>query len=153
MARAECSLPPSTVHSPLSPSTASPTDPVDSPFSPALPTVPLSPPPTVPPSAPPPTLSETSDRHAGPTVPIPESPIDIFNQRISCRGYIVDESNRYAQQVMGQERFDKWTKITLPELQAYMRFMVINKLPCIEEYWRRDPSVHYAPIADRITRE
>ena len=69
---------------------------------------------------------------------------------------IVQESNRYAEQVMGQERYSQWTKITLPELRAYMGFCIlmgINKLPCIEDYWRRDPSLHYAPIADRITRE
>ena len=68
----------------------------------------------------------------------------------------MDESNRYALQVMGQERFDKWTQITLPELRAYMGFCIlmgINRLPCIEDYWRRDPALHYAPIADRITRD
>ena len=31
--------------------------------------------------------------------------------------------------------------------------MGINKLSCIEDYWRRDPSLHYSPIADRITRD
>ena len=57
---------------------------------------------------------------------------------------------------MGQEWFDKWTQITLPELRAYMGFCIlmgINKLTHIEDYWRRDPSLHYSPIADRITRD
>ena len=31
--------------------------------------------------------------------------------------------------------------------------MGINKLSCIEDCWRRDPSLHYSPIADRITRD
>ena len=36
-----------------------------------------------------------------------------------------------------------------------MRFCTLMgiKLPCIEDYWRRDPSLDYSPIADRITRD
>ena len=133
----------------------------------------LSPPPfslSTPPSAPP-TVSPTSwsttlnrvtikpfTSPVGPTVPIPESPVEIFNLFFTddILQTIVDESNRYAQQVMGQEKFDKWTKIALPELRAYMGFCIlmgINKLPCIEDYWKRDPHLHYSPIADRITRD
>ena len=61
---------------------------------------------------------------------------------------IVDKSNCYAQQVMGRERFDKSTQITLPELRAYIRFSIlmgINKCPCIEDYWRRDPILFITP--------
>lgn len=93
----------------------------------------------------------------GSTVQIPDSPIDIFNIFFTedfLQG-IVEESNRYARQVLGQELFDKWTEITLSELRAYMGFCIligINKLPSIEAYLRRDPSLHYSPIAHRRDR-
>ena len=31
--------------------------------------------------------------------------------------------------------------------------MSINSLPSLKDYWKRDPTFHYAPIADRITRD
>ena len=94
----------------------------------------------------------------GPTIPIPESPIGIFKLFFTedVLQAIVDESNRYAKQVIRQERFDQWTKITLPELRAYVGFCIlmgINKLPCIEDYWRCDPALHNSALAERITRD
>ena len=67
---------------------------------------------------------------------------------------IVEESNRYANQVMGDEKFNKWTKVMVEELEAFLGFhilMGIIHLPAVDDYWRRDPLLHYAPIADRIT--
>ena len=69
---------------------------------------------------------------------------------------IVEESNRYANQVMGDEKFNKWTKVTVEELEAFLGFhilMDIIHLPAVDDYWRGDPLLHYAPIADRITRD
>ena len=151
-------LSPSTHAAPLSPSIHTVTPPsTHTVTAPAPPTVPLTVPPTWSHTLTPVTIQPFTSP-VGPTVPIPESPMDIFSLCFTehfLQG-IVGESNRYAQQVMGQERFYRWTKITLPELRAYMGFcnlMGINKLPCIEDYWRRDPSLHYSPIADRITRD
>ena len=52
--------------------------------------------------------------------------------------------------------FSKWNRITVDELKAFLGFhilMAMNHLPSLDDYWRRDPLLHYAPIADRITRD
>ena len=57
---------------------------------------------------------------------------------------------------MGDEKFSKWTQITVEELRAFLGFAIlmgINILPSIKDYWKRDPLFHYSPIADRITRD
>ena len=48
----------------------------------------------------------------GPTVDIPESPLDVFDLFFSddIMSEIVQETNRYAQQVMGEERYREWKK-------------------------------------------
>ena len=69
---------------------------------------------------------------------------------------IVDQSNTYAKQVLGDEEFRKWRRVTIEELKAFLEFyilMVINHLPSVDDYWRRDPLLCYAAIADRITRD
>ena len=47
----------------------------------------------------------------------------------------------------------EWEKITVEELRAYFGFMSLVPLPAIDDYWHRDPLVHYSPIADRIPRK
>ena len=50
---------------------------------------------------------------------------------------IVEESNRYAAECMGPEKYDKLTKITVEELYAYMGFMLlmgIVHLPSMHDY-------------------
>ena len=45
---------------------------------------------------------------------------------------------------------------SVEELKAYFGFMVlmgINQLPEIRDYWTKDPSLHYSPIADRIAHD
>ena len=57
---------------------------------------------------------------------------------------------------MGDEEFTKWRSVTVPELKAFLGFhilMGINHLPSLDDYWRRDPLLHYAPIAGRITHD
>ena len=69
---------------------------------------------------------------------------------------IVNESNRYAKQMMGDDKYQEWTPMTVPELKAYFGFCIlmgITKLPAIDNYWKKDPLLHYDPIASRITRE
>ena len=94
----------------------------------------------------------------GPTVPISASPLEVLELFFSAdlMEKIVEESNRYANQVMGDEKFNKWTKVTVEELDAFLGFhilMDIIHLPAVDDYWRGDPLLHYAPIADRITRD
>lgn len=69
---------------------------------------------------------------------------------------IVEESNRYAKQVMGEEKYQSWTPITVPELEAYFGFnilMGVVKLPSLDDYWKKDPLLHYHPIASKISRD
>ena len=69
---------------------------------------------------------------------------------------IVNESNRYAEQMMESEKYQQWTPITVPELKAYFGFcmlMGITRLPSIDDYWKKDPLLHYSPIASRISRD
>ena len=55
---------------------------------------------------------------------------------------IVEESNRYAAQVMGEERFREWRKITKEEVKAFFGFSIlmgIDYLPSVDDYWSKDP--------------
>ena len=57
---------------------------------------------------------------------------------------------------MSDEAYSRWTLITERELKAYFGFCIlmgISQLPEIEDYWSKDPLLHYSPIASRITRE
>ena len=57
---------------------------------------------------------------------------------------------------MGDVKYLLWNKITVQELKAFLGFRIlmgINSLPALKDYWKRDPAFHYAPIADRITRD
>ena len=56
---------------------------------------------------------------------------------------------------MGDECYTQWKKITLDELRAFFGFTIlmgIAHLPSMDDYWTKDPFLHYAPIADRMPR-
>ena len=68
---------------------------------------------------------------------------------------MVHQSNLYAEQLMGVEKYREWEKITTTELRAYLGFAILMgmvHLPAVEDYWKLDPFLHYAPIADRVSR-
>ena len=72
----------------------------------------------------------------GPTVDIPESPLDVFELFFSddIMTDIVKETNRYAKQVMGEDRYREWRKITKEELKAFFGFSIlmgIDHLPSV----------------------
>jgi hypothetical protein len=97
------------------------------------------------------------DSPVGPTTAIPESPGEVFEMFFTddLMTRIVTESNRYAEDDMGGEKFTKWTKITADEMKAFVEFSIlmgINQLPAIKDYWKND-YLHYGPIADRIPRD
>jgi hypothetical protein len=57
---------------------------------------------------------------------------------------------------MGGEKFAQWSQVTVPELQAYMGFMIlmgIIHMPSIYDYWKKDDIYHYSPVASRISRD
>ena len=89
----------------------------------------------------------------GPTVPIPQSPVEVFNLFFTdeiCT-LIVEQTNLYAEQNLGE---DEWDKVTVEELRAYFGFKIMMglvPLPAVDDYWQRDPLFHYAPIADWIS--
>ena len=93
----------------------------------------------------------------GPLVPIPDTPVAIFEMFFTPNilDEIVTQSNRYAQQVLGQS-YNKYRPMTQVEIRAYFGFcmlMAINHLPAIDDYWKRDPIYNYSPITTRISRD
>ena len=74
----------------------------------------------------------------GPTVDIPESPIDIFDLMFTpdLVDDMVVQSNLYAKEVMEEEKYSSWSKITGEELRAYLAFCIlmgINHLPTLDD--------------------
>ena len=63
----------------------------------------------------------------GPKVPIPQSAKEIFFLFFtpSLLELIVEQTNKYAAECMGLEKFEKWDKVTVDELCAYMGFMLL----------------------------
>lgn len=69
---------------------------------------------------------------------------------------IVEQSNLYGKQVMGEEKYATWEKLTTEELKAYLGFCILMRvahLPALDDYWNTDPTLHYNSIADRISRD
>ena len=57
---------------------------------------------------------------------------------------------------MNDAQYAKWEYVSAEEIWAYMGFMIlmgINHLPALADYWKLDPTYHYGPVADRITRD
>ena len=62
---------------------------------------------------------------------------------------IVEQSNLYAKEVMGEDKYRTWTTITREELRAYLGFCIlmgINHLPALDDYWSKDPTLHYLRV-------
>ena len=94
----------------------------------------------------------------GPTTPVPDSPSKVFELMFtpSLMDTIVQQTNLYAKEVMGDEKYAAWEKVTLDELKAYLGFSIlmgINRLPALDDYWSSDHTLRYSPIADRISRD
>ena len=94
----------------------------------------------------------------GPTAHISTEPCEIFDLFYAdmVMDNIVHQTNLYAQQTMEERQCEKWTDVTVEELRAYLGFCIlmgIVKLPAIDDFWKKDPYLHYGPIASRITRD
>ena len=94
----------------------------------------------------------------GSTIDIPASPIDTFDLMftLDLLDDMVEQTNLYAKEVMGEEKFNSWCKVTREELRAYLGFCIlmgINHLPALDDYWSTDPALHYSAVTDRITRD
>ena len=67
--------------------------------------------------------------------------------------YLADQTNLYAYACLG-EYYESWDKVTPDEIRAYMGFMILMglvQLPALCDYWRKDSTFHYEPIASRIS--
>ena len=100
----------------------------------------------------------TGQSSAGLNVPIPETPSESFRLFYTSDlvKMIVEQSNLYAMEVMSDEKYEKWDPISIEDLEAYFGFnilMGINSLPSLEDYWKKDPVYHYAPVSDRISKD
>ena len=92
---------------------------------------------------------------AGPRVQLPSDPLGLFSLFFddTLVDLIVEETNRYAEQTL--QGTEEWST-DAAEIRAYMGFMIlmgINQLPEIRDYWSTNEYLHYAPIADRISRD
>ena len=93
----------------------------------------------------------------GPATVIPESPREVFEMFFSddLMQLMVTESNRYAEEVMRNEKFATWMKITVDEMKAFLGFSILmglNQLPAVKDYWKSE-YLHYSPIAGRLPRD
>ncbi len=96
-------------------------------------------------------------RAVGPAVPNSTSILETFKLFFTAAWLrlLVEQTNRYAVEVLG-ERASSWEDVTDSEILAFLGFAIlvgINQLPALAHYWRRDPIFHYAPIAERISRD
>ena len=93
----------------------------------------------------------------GPTFSVPSVPKDIFSHFLtdSICEVIGTQSNLYAQQVMGEEKYAVWEKISIEELRAYFGLRIlmgIVKLPAMVMYWSKDPALNQPEVTSRISR-
>ena len=72
----------------------------------------------------------------GPSTDVPELPIDVFE--LFFLDKLQEEiCNRYAKQVMGDQKYQSWTPITVDELKAFFGFSIlmgVNHLPSLGDY-------------------
>ena len=93
----------------------------------------------------------------GLAVNVPNDPADLFSLFFTPEivHSIVEETNRYAAQCLAAAgKSTTWTTDE-QEIRAYFGFYILMgmvKEPKIRDYWSNDPTFHYSPIADRISR-
>ena len=94
----------------------------------------------------------------GPAVPLSSSILETFQLFFSVVlvREIVEQTNKYASQVIQDKVHSRWTDVTENDIWAFLGFMIlmgINQLPSLVHYWRTDPIFRYSPVADRISRD
>ena len=94
----------------------------------------------------------------GPTTILPPTVLGIFKLffTTTLMATVVEQTNVYARQVLGDAAEGKWTDVTDADIWAFLGFallMGINRLPQTHLYWNKDPVFHYLPIAERIPRD
>ena len=97
------------------------------------------------------------EEQVGPTFRVGNTAMSVFSHMFPATivESIVKETNRYAHQEMGDEKFAKWQPIDSNEFNAYLGFNILMglvRLPELEDYWKNDPYFNYPPISDKISR-
>ncbi len=77
----------------------------------------------------------------GPAVPLPPPILETFQLFFTSTlvSLIVDQTNTYAAQVLGEEASTKWSDVTGGDFLAFLGFVIlmgINPLPALSHYWR-----------------
>ena len=92
---------------------------------------------------------------AGLQATLPTSPLGVFSLFFTTTflQFIDLHTNQYALECMGGEKYAQWTQVTVPELQAYMGFMILMGIVHLPDYWKKDEILHYSPVASRISRD
>ena len=77
----------------------------------------------------------------GPTIPILESPLEVFKLFFTSTiiEEIVDQTNRYAEEVMGAEAYVSWKTILEEDIRAFIGFSIlmgINQQSSMDDYWK-----------------
>ena len=68
----------------------------------------------------------------------------------------MNQTNWYAEEVMGAEAYASWKTISEEDVRAFIGFsilMSINQQSSMDDYWKKDPIHNYKPIAQRISRD
>ena len=68
---------------------------------------------------------------------------------------IVEQTNIYTRQVLGDVAESKWTDVTPDDIWAFFGFAIlmgINRLPQLQQYWSTIPEFHYRLVTERISR-
>ena len=94
----------------------------------------------------------------GPTSILPPTVLEMFQLFFTSAivGMIVEQTNAYANEVLGDVAGDKWSDVTPEDIRAFLGFallMEINRLPQLRLYWNANPVFHYLPIGEWITRD
>lgn len=63
---------------------------------------------------------------------------------------IADNTNLYAAQCMGEEKYLKWSEVTLEEMKA---FFGLVQLPALSDYWSTSLTFRYTVISEKIPRK
>jgi hypothetical protein len=93
----------------------------------------------------------------GPAVVIPNTPGEVFSLLFTGEllQRIADESNKYAKECTGADKYSRWSEVSAEELKAYLGFCImmgVVNLPSFDDYWRKDQMLHYTPVAERMAR-
>ena len=97
----------------------------------------------------------------GPAIPVSAAILETFQLFFTTAlvRLIVEQTNSYAAHAlneMSERAATRWKDVTESDILAFLGFAILmgaNQLPAMVHYWRKDPMLHYSPIADCIGRD